>query len=55
MNNKINRLYEKYLRIVYSDKTSSFEELLNKDRSITIHTRNLQALATEMFVANYCS
>ena len=28
MNNKINRLHERYLRIVYSDKTSSFEKLL---------------------------
>ena len=44
MNNKINRLHEKCLRIVYSDKTSSFEELLEKDGS-----RNLQVLATEMF------
>ena len=49
MNNKIDRLHEKYLRIVYSDKTSSFEELLEKDGSVTIHTRNLQVLATEMF------
>ena len=49
MNNKINRLHEKCLRIVYSDKTSSFEELLEKDGSVTIHTRNLQVLATEMF------
>ena len=30
MNNKINRLHEKCLRIVYSDKTLSFEELLDK-------------------------
>ena len=30
MNNKINRLNEKCLRIVYSDKTLSFEELLDK-------------------------
>ena len=49
MNNKINRLHEKCLRIVYSDKTSSFEGLLAKDRSVTTHTRNLQELATEMF------
>ena len=49
MNNKINRLHEKCLRIVYSDKTSSFEELLNKYRSATILKRNLQVLATEMF------
>ena len=49
MNNKINRLYERCFRIVHSDKTSSFEKLLEKDGSVTIHTRNLQTLATEMF------
>ena len=49
MNNKINRRSEKCLRIAYSDKTLSFEELLDRDTSVTIHTRNLQALATEMF------
>ena len=49
MNNKINRLHEKCLRIVYSGKISSFEELLDKDGSASIHTRNLQVLATEMF------
>ena len=49
MNKKINRLHEKCLHIVYSDKTSSFEELLDKDGSVTIHTRNLQVLATEMY------
>ena len=31
INNKINRLHKKCLLIVYSDKTSSFEELLDKD------------------------
>ena len=49
MNNRINRLHEKCFRIVYSDKTSFFEELLDKDGSVTIHIRNLQVLATEMF------
>ena len=49
MNNKINRLHERCFRIVHSDKTSSFEKLLEKDGSVTIHTRNLQTLATEMF------
>ena len=29
--------------------SSTFEELLNKDSSVKIHTRNLQILATEMF------
>ena len=46
MNNKTNRQHEKCFHIVYSDKTSSF---LNKDGSVTIHKRNLQVLATEMF------
>ena len=34
---------------MYLDYTSSFEELLEKDNSVTIHTRNLQCLAIEMF------
>ena len=28
---------------------SSFEELLNKDNSVSIHHKNLQVLETEMF------
>ena len=27
----------------------SFEELLSKDKSVTVHQRNLQTLATEMY------
>ena len=49
MNSKINRQHEKYLRIIYNDKTLCFVELLAKDGSITIHTRSLQVLVTEMF------
>ena len=49
MNNKINRLHERCLRIVLGDKTSSFKQLLEKDGSVTIHTRNLQSLTTETF------
>ena len=48
-NNKINRLYERSLRIVYNDKQSSFNELLEKDGSVSIHMRNIQILATEMY------
>ena len=51
VNNKINRLHERCLRLVYSDKHSSFKELLTKDKSVTIHHRNIQKLATEMFKA----
>ena len=45
-NNKINHIHERALRIVYNDY--SFEDLLNKDKSVTIHERNLQQLAIEI-------
>ena len=48
-NRKINRLHERCLRTIYNDKQSSFNELLEKDGSVSIHKRNLQVLATEMY------
>ena len=47
-NKKINRIYEGVLGIVYQDDTSTFQELLT-DKSVKIHTQNLQILAPEMF------
>ena len=53
LNNKINRLHERYLRMIYNDKISNFEELLNKDNSVSIHHTNIHALAIELYkVAN---
>ena len=49
LNNNINSIHERALRITYQDNTSMFQELINKDNSISIHHRNLQVLATEMF------
>ena len=49
LNNKINKLHERALRLVYNDHNSSFNELLNMDNSFTIHERNLQKLPTEMY------
>ena len=49
LNNKINRIQERALRIVYRDYKSSFKELLQKDKSITIHQKNLQYLAIEIY------
>ena len=49
LNNKINKLHKRSLRLVYSDQTSSFQELLNIDNSVSIHARNLQKLAIEMY------
>lgn len=47
VSNKVNRLSERCLRIVYSDNESSFENLLHKDRSVSRYVRNVQTLATE--------
>ena len=49
INNSINRLHERCLRIVYNDKKSSFQELLDKDKGVTIDVKNIRALAVEMF------
>ena len=49
LNNKINSIHERALKITYQDNTSTFQELLNKDNSVSIHHRNLQVLATKMF------
>ena len=49
LNTKINRLHKRCLRIVYNDKKSSFNELLVKDGSVSIHHQNLQKMAVEMF------
>ena len=49
INNKINRLHERALRIVYSDFKSFFEGLHMKDNSFSIHERNIQSLAKEIY------
>ena len=46
INTRINNFDFRALRIVYLE--SSFEELLRKDSSVTIHHRNLQLLAIEI-------
>ena len=49
INNKINHSHERCLRVIYNDKILSFKELLERDRSVPIHSRNLQIRATGMF------
>ena len=49
LNNRINRLHERALRLAYKDRKSSFEQLLYLDKSFTIHHRNLQKLAIAMY------
>ena len=48
LDNRINSLHERALQLVYDFK-SSFQRLLEKDDSVTIHQRNLQTLAIEIF------
>ena len=48
INNQINKLHERALRLAYNDKSSSFRELLERDKSVTVHERNIQVLLTEM-------
>ena len=48
INNKINRLHERALRLVYSDYNSNFDELLRKNESCSIHDRNVQTLAIKI-------
>ena len=49
-NNKLNRLHEQMLRIVYKDYKSSFSELLSKDKLFNLHHKNVQNLAIEMYI-----
>ena len=46
---KINRLYEKCVRIIHNERTSSYEELLFKDGSLSIHHKNMQELVIEIY------
>ena len=48
-NNKINRLHERILRIVYKDYKSSFAKLLSEDKLFTLHHKNVQKLAIEIY------
>ena len=48
-NARINHIHERALRAVYNDEISPFEELLGRDKSETIHRRNIKILAAELF------
>ena len=52
LNHRINKIHERALRIVYNDHQCTFEELLERDNTFTIHERILQKLTIEMFKVN---
>ena len=46
---RVNNAYKRCLRLIYSGKRSSYEELLEKDGLVSFHHRNIQVLATELY------
>ena len=49
LNERINKIHERSLRVVYQDYLTPFDELLTIDNSKTIHHRNLQKLMIEIY------
>ena len=49
LNNRINNLHERALRIVFQDQKSDFKTLLKIGKSVTIHARNLHYPVTEIY------
>ena len=56
INKKIIRLHQRISRITYNDFKLFFENLWEKDGTISMHAKNLQKLATKMFKVskNFC-
>ena len=50
LNNKINRIHERALRLVYQNNLS-FSEILDLGNSVTVDQKNLEVLVTETYKA----
>ena len=49
LNNRVDHIHERALRITYKDMTSDFDTMLVRDNAVPIHVRNLQLLITEIY------
>ena len=49
LNNKKTRFQGRCSRVTHSDGISSFEELVERDNSVSGRSRNIQCLAIELF------
>ena len=49
LSNRINKICHRALRTVYEDKKSSFKELLQKNKSVFVHMKNMQYVGIEIF------
>ena len=47
INNRINSLHERALRVAHKDYIATFSVLLSKEKSVIIHQRSLLILATD--------
>ena len=48
LNNRINNIHERTLRLTYKDNKSPFKQLLEKYHSVIVHHKSLQVLFTEI-------
>ena len=53
LNNRTNSLHEKALRVTYQDGKSFFNELLNLDKPVSIHYRNIKYLRLKYITEIY--
>ena len=52
MEHRINKIHEKALLLIYpSDLKLTFKELLDKNKTVSIHRKNMQALTMEILKA----
>ena len=52
MEDRKNMIHERALPLIYpSNSKLTFKELLDKNKTVSIHQENLQVLATEIFKA----
>ena len=50
LNNRINKIHEKTVRLAYKNETFfSFDDLQKRGKSVSIHQKNLQILTTEIY------
>ena len=48
LNNKIDKLHERFLCVIYMDRKFSFEDLVKNGRPISIHPKSVHAVEIEM-------
>ena len=49
VNDNINKIHERALRVAFKDTSSKYDNLLMKSALVTIHQRNIQFLTTEIY------